>query len=412
MLDRVLKVKDLLKSKFKIDSGYLSVKDMVYAITSNYNGDITSFNPALPLDNWPKPVNPAENSVSIVKFTGHVSFYTFGGGNWQYVFSFAYSASGGISSDVPNYLSLGTDGLPLLSSIGGGGGSYLITVANTVAGHKIADIFDGDVTTYPINETVTGWINMGNGVWRYTGESGVTQDLQTNLQLSGDVTTPSAASGVTTISNNAVTEDKINNGAVTVNKIGAGAVTEDKIASSAVTVNKIGAGAVIASKIADATITFIKLAQNGATPGQVIQWNGSAWIPVTLALGEVNTGLSLGTGADVYKEKVGVQLRFRSILKGTNITIDQEDDELVINASCPCSTNLFQDGAIVRFTEEHCATVQKWQYWDPVESAWVVFPPAASNTSHDFTGFGDIIVRVNYETSGGCSLYSNSVTYV
>lgn len=41
--------------------------------------------------------------------------------------------------------------------------------------------------------------------------------------------------------------------------------------------NKLAGGAVTGAKIDDGTITFADLGQNGADPGQVMKWNGSAW---------------------------------------------------------------------------------------------------------------------------------------
>src|SRR5690606_18826301 len=97
---------------------------------------------------------------------------------------------------------------------------------------------------------------------------------------------------------------------------------------------------------------------NGATSGQVIQWNGSTWVPVTLVLGEVNTASNVGSGAGIYKTKTGVDLKFKTLVEGDNITITEDTDEVVISTPCPCSTNLFQDGVNVRFTsEDSCATI-------------------------------------------------------
>lgn len=63
------------------------------------------------------------------------------------------------------------------------------------------------------------------------------------------------------------------------------AITTIKIANSAVDSSKIAAGAVRTSDIGDGQVTMPKIAQAGATSGQVLAWNGSQWAPATGASG-------------------------------------------------------------------------------------------------------------------------------
>lgn len=49
--------------------------------------------------------------------------------------------------------------------------------------------------------------------------------------------------------------------------------------------------------------------------------------------GEVNTASNVGSGAGLYKEKVSVDLRFRTLVAGTNVTITPGTDEIQISAS-------------------------------------------------------------------------------
>lgn len=54
-------------------------------------------------------------------------------------------------------------------------------------------------------------------------------------------------------------------------------------------------GAANANTIANSAVTMPKIAQAGATTGQVIKWNGTAWAPAT----DAGTTYTAGTGIDI-----------------------------------------------------------------------------------------------------------------
>lgn len=72
----------------------------------------------------------------------------------------------------------------------------------------------------------------------------------------------------------------------------------------------------------------------GPTTNHVLTWTGSEWQPAEApgaAGGEVNRGVNVGGYNELYKEKVGVELRFRTIDHGDNLSITQGTDTITIN---------------------------------------------------------------------------------
>jgi GH24 family phage-related lysozyme (muramidase) len=64
---------------------------------------------------------------------------------------------------------------------------------------------------------------------------------------------------------------------------------------------------------------------------RIYTYDGTSWI--ANILGEANTASNLGAGTGIYATKVGVDLRFKSLIAGTNITISNTSNDITINAS-------------------------------------------------------------------------------
>ncbi|MDE3016916.1 MAG: DUF2793 domain-containing protein [Pseudomonadota bacterium] len=60
-------------------------------------------------------------------------------------------------------------------------------------------------------------------------------------------------------------------------------------------------------------------------------YNGTSWI--ANIPGEANTASNLGSGTGVYASKSGVDLEFKSLIAGTNVTITNTSNDITINAS-------------------------------------------------------------------------------
>jgi len=77
----------------------------------------------------------------------------------------------------------------------------------------------------------------------------------------------------------------------------------------------------------------------------IYTYNGTSWI--ASINGETNTASNLGAGTGIYGTKVGMDLRFKSLLAGTNVTISNTSNDITINASAGSSYQTVDNAATV-----------------------------------------------------------------
>jgi hypothetical protein len=173
-------------------------------------------------------------------------------------------------------------------SIANAGITNALLADNAVNSAKIADasIIGADIANTTITSdklapsgATAGQVLKWNGTnWVPAADDagvGATPTLANGQILVGNGTTNSAAAlaGDATLSGGTIT-----------------------IANNAVNSAKILDGSVTGVDIANTTITADKLAASGASANQVLQWNGTNWVPATLAAGGSVTTIATGAG--------------------------------------------------------------------------------------------------------------------
>ncbi len=214
------------------------------------------------------------------------------------------------------------------------------------------NIYSGQLALMQFQNEGTNLTQSSNvGIMNFVG-AGVTASISGNvltISISGGGGSSGLANGnygditvsngtlTWTINNGVISTAKLADGAVTNNKLAVNSVTDTKIQNGAVSNAKLANNSVSNSKIQDGSITANKLAQMGATVGQVLKWNGSAWIAsddLTLGGGAVTQGANVGSGqGEIYRDTTGNTINFKKLNAAGNISIINNTDDITISTT-------------------------------------------------------------------------------
>lgn len=195
-------------------------------------------------------------------------------------------------------------------------GSITNEIQNLSLSGQTLSISGGTSATLPVvgitaGTGITATPTAGNYTITNTGDTNAGDDLLTSTIFDGDI---EGTWDALTLKTNVVGEDNIIDGSITAFKLATQAAANGQVLtyggalvgwvpSSAVgdvagpiTNLQIGANAVGTTELNNGAVTMAKINQASATTGQVITWNGTAWIPTTPTTGSTYTA---GTGIDI-----------------------------------------------------------------------------------------------------------------
>jgi hypothetical protein len=163
--------------------------------------------------------------------------------------------------------------------------------------------------------------NSSTGVITYTGPSAA--EVRAHISAGSGIT---LSSGAISIGNDAIKDTMIDFGT------GANQVSTADLPEQT---NLYYTNARADARIAAANLTDLNdVTYSSPTTNHVLTWTGSQWQPAEApgaAGGEANRVANVGGFNELFKDKTGVVLNFRTINHGDNLSITQSTDALTIN---------------------------------------------------------------------------------
>ena len=123
-------------------------------------------------------------------------------------------------------------------------------------------------------------------------------------------------------------------------------------------------------------------------------------LQTSLTVTASNTG---STGVGVFKDKVGADLRFKSLVSGSNMFLDEREDTIIINNTAPDAfIRIDTDAGVVLAADSENITIQGGENVSVTAAGQVI-------TIDSRLDIGDILTNIDFGTIGGSMNYTTQL---